>query len=537
MMEFKLFYSDRWPDAAKVLWVIFFILIMVAQSYGADEFEEFDDTTDGVNEESFETLPESRSSLPHEPEQYEVGGYDERDNEMGKEPRVSAMEIETFLLGRFDADMEEDLYSEKYVNFNMAAGISTRFPLSAHSRLTMEGTGEYGLFTDYQTETQYHWRLRDFTLHAEHSFWKVRIGHTVFDAETNELWSPLNFLSTPNLTNPFSHESLWSHQPSSFVHTQFSHENLEFGAAWFPFFEGSEFDLFGSPWALLRNPLFSIRFNLQNLPSEYDFLKDYEYLEELLRSRNPDVAPYRTSLTPEFQEPQNYFSNSEFLLLAGVAQQGLSIRLYYFNGWYDMPLLQTDKNVQDILDDHMIDAVEFLQIIEQRYRGWFTYKKRETWALKAIYDLLPLKVFFKAAYNLDYPYHHYNFKISSGDQMAVSAGIKDFIPLKDWTSDLSLMEFRILDEPDDPLVPALYHPLGCHLGAAFFNSKLFLEFRWLSTLDDGDYYMNPELGFSIFDNARLFIGYDRFEGDDETILGSWSNNDSVYFRIKLYPFQ
>ena len=281
-----------------------------------------------------------------------------------------------------------------------------------------------------------------------------------------------------------------------------------------PWFEKSELDYFDSDWALYRN-LRQIILTNPSLPQP--------------------VKSYAGGLRVHEREPSNSLRNMSGALRLTWQGEASDYALSYRYGWEALPTIARFP-VKGIVfsGDPASNPAEFLssavltpEVVEASYNR----QQIAGFEWETAFALFGFRG--ELAYIDQVAFLGEDLTSVSKEAAHLVAGI-DYTSANEWYLNLQGSWYRIFGYNDTILYfeRDTLSILG-EVRKTLWRGNLEFSTRYNYTLTDGSSYWQPAITLKYFTNTEIELGVMIFEGDGETLLGSYDNADQVYGQIKV----
>ncbi|MCF8104167.1 MAG: hypothetical protein K9K64_01680 [Desulfohalobiaceae bacterium] len=381
--------------------------------------------------------------------------------------------------------------------------------------LVLSGDADYLWFGPKESRDDYDLEIYEAYLNWGQGPLQLRLGKQLVRwGKTDEI-SPLDAVNAQDLrlfTFPDREERKlpnWMFRARLFL------EAVTLEGVYIPFFREDKLDFFGTDWAVFRHVKEDVRDSPVN-PAFRDFFADIGVDED---------------------EPADTLENGSLGARVATTLGRVDIGASYLYGYDPRPHF-VEFPVQNIsvsgaidaenLEEQAAQAVVTGEVVRAKYlRSQMIGLDFETTA--GDFGLRGESAYFDARTFL-------TDNLTSVDRQSLFSVLGlDYLGKKDWYANVQVLHQHVFDHQED----ILYFEqdnwgLSWELSREFFRGRAEAGLEGLYFLSDGSYAFNPRLLVQIKPALEVEIGLDVFEGNPDTLMGQYDNNDQAYLRLEYY---
>ncbi|MEJ2200099.1 MAG: hypothetical protein P8X63_03660 [Desulfuromonadaceae bacterium] len=344
--------------------------------------------------------------------------------------------------------------------------------------------------------------------------WDFSIGRQRVRWGKSDQLSPLDSINPDDVRQFITLDLEERKIPSWLARWRLHGESMSAEAILSPWFERSDLDYFDSDWALYRNLLQIIRTNPMVPPALKDYAADLQVHE---------------------RKPANTLKNMSAGLRLAWRTENSDFAVSYRYGWESLPHIQSFpvKNIA-VSDDLNGDPTSYLGtavLTDESVEARFKRQQIIGFEWETVLD--PIGFRGEIAY-LD------QVSLLTEDLTSVSkkaahlvAGI-DYTSVDEWYFNLQTSWYRIFDYSGRILYFERNNvALLGEVRKTLWRGNLELSTRYNYTLSDGGSYLQPAVTLKYFPNTEVEVGVMLFDGNEDTLLGSYDLADQVYAQVKF----
>ena len=380
--------------------------------------------------------------------------------------------------------------------------------LAEHNTLTAQETRlEYELAL-YEAYGRY--RSGDFDLY---------VGRQIADWGMADA-SVVDNLNPRDLSEFITREDEFTKLPVTMLRGVYYSGDNQFELAYIPFYKPSRMDFYGSDWALVNGGTLA------------EYRGDVDADAFARQGVRPGVDKF----------PDDNFVNGT--VGARWVHHGLDFdyQLSVINGWELFPLFEFNPDFVEYLEAQPEGALRTIESLQPQ----------EIIAYSPLYESRPIRqtqigggmagilgdstARAEAAVITPQELYTQDLELTRHTIATGTVGVDRFLPLNIYAN-LSYLGAWISDYPEEGLMllDRYNHYVIALLRASYLGERLTPEFRGMFNLGQSDFFINPRLPYRVTDNVQLTLGLYLIEGDEDTMLGQFSDNSFVYTQLR-YAF-
>lgn len=360
----------------------------------------------------------------------------------------------------------------------------------------------------------------DFTLHETYmqynsSNWEMSLGKQRVRWGKSDQLSPIDSINPQDFRQFITIDLEERARPSWMLRSRWHGESIGFETIIQPWFKKSKIEYFDSNWAIYRN----LRESIIDNPSAPDELKDYV-----------------RDLRVETNKPSKSLDNMSAAARFTWQTKQTDFALSYHYGWETLPTI-TNFPVKNIdysgkpdpdLTELLSDAVFTDQKVQAKY------KRQQTAGFEWETVLDPIGFRGEIAYIDHVAFLSSDLTSVRKPVVHLISGI-DYASTSEWYFNVQGSWYHINDYSSEILYfeENTVSLLG-EISKPVWRGNLEFSLQYNYTITDQSSYLQPSVILKYFRNLECETGANIFSGDDDTLLGSYDQNDQVYVRVKAF---
>jgi hypothetical protein len=431
-----------------------------------------------------------------------------------------AASADTSLSGLFysraNADLQQNSRFEDNREWRNKVFLELKADTSDNTQAVFSLLGEHATLAGSDTSLVYGVALHEGYLRLRSDRFDFYLGKQTVD------WSKAD-VSVVDTINPRNFEEFAAREeefvkiPSLMLRAVYSGDEHTFEALYVPVYHPSQFNLYGSDWAMLNN----------------DALGDYQ--------GEIDLGLYtKQNLKPGLDDyPEQNFINGTIGGRWGYRGEEFDYQVSYVNGWELLPLFEFNQDFASYLAAQPEGARKTLQ----------TLTPQEFAAFSPLYRSRPIRQnqlgfgtsgylgdsTVRAEVTVVHPQELYtnDFRLSEHSISAATFGIDRFLPANLYLN-VSYLGAHVGQYPSGGLylVREWNHFGVAVLRGTYFGDRFAPELRSMANILRGDYMLNPRLPYKLADNTTLSVGAYYMQGKQDSIFGQFRQNNFAYVQLR-----
>ncbi|NOX33393.1 MAG: hypothetical protein GXP56_06595, partial [Deltaproteobacteria bacterium] len=282
-----------------------------------------------------------------------------------------------------------------------------------------------------------------------------------------------------------------------------------------PFFKPSEFNYFGTDWAIFSHLK--------------DDIKD--------SSLSPVLKSYFDSISVNETKPDNELKNFEYALRLGGTVRQLDFGFTYHHAFEDLPYFQSFpvKNLSLENPDSvqgLISNMGTLTLTNEKIE--IKYLRTDIFGFEFETVLSDLGLRGEAAWKDNESFLTSSFTSVRNQTLFWIIGA-DYTSSDNWYFNLQFGHQHIFDYDSSILFfDKDNYSVIAEIKKDLFSDWLNASIQYTIMLNDGSYYLSPRLVYTYIKNLEAIIGLNLFEGSDNSIFGRYDQNDQIFMELKYH---